>query len=494
MKNKKNSQKEKKHNLFLFILKMLALIIIVEIITYTVPNFFARSIIYGKYGNSFLVEIFIALFIFIVLCLSKNLYIFKEKKESLKNTLILGIVMLIIAVPNLLVGFTSTLSDNFNIYNIVSLLLFCISIGIYEEFLCRAWIQNEFLERFGNNRKEVLISIFTSSLIFGVMHFINILAGQSIPETIIQVIQATGAGIYLGSIYYRTKNIWGVIILHSFYDFSLLLSDVNLIKDCTSNPITGKLIPYYIVSTLIISVIYVLASIFILRKSKTNHLMKDEHNLTKEEAKKEKELESIIIIAMIAAYVCPIPNSENINEKDIQTCYEFNYLKMTADYEKHYPNYNSYDINYTKVEEIPKSTDSTLELITSTTKYSFTLQLQNDKAIFKNNNTSETIDLGYKNVKNVLIITNKDSYGLLIYTENDESTIYYSNYMNNNNLSNDKNYLKAIKESLKQYDVPNLSTIGYLTNRKTDYIYPFALSRRGEEIIIDEKNDLYILQ
>ena len=37
----------------------------------------------------------------------------------------------------------------------------------------------------------------------------------------------------MGLIYYKTKNIWSVIFLHGFWDFSLLLSDISPVQSTT---------------------------------------------------------------------------------------------------------------------------------------------------------------------------------------------------------------------------------------------------------------------
>lgn len=497
MEDKKGSKEKNKkdNNLIAFTIKMLILILIVEILSYTLPKFLTYSILYGKYGSNFIVEVFLALLILLVIAISKNFYIFSEKREKFLKTLVLGLPMLIFAIPNLFVGLSSIADfSNSTIYNIVSLALYCITIGIYEEFLCRGWIQNDFIERFGKNRKGVIICIILSAFIFGFMHIINIFAGQGIYETIMQIIQATACGIFLGSIYYRSKNIWALAFLHGFYDFSLLLSDANLIKDCTSNPITNKIALYYIVSTIIISIFYILASLILLRKSKINPLIKNEKKVDEKTLKNDSDKKVFLILAMVFIFFVPVPGADSITNEEIEVCYEFNEKKMSSEYEKHYPNYNSYDISHIRVLEAANPVDATLGSITKTEKFLFNVYITDNKVYLKNAYTSQVIDLGYENVENIVVVENGNVYGILIYTEDDESTIYYSNFMTKENLINDENYLTQVKDSFKEHPVPYLAGIGYLTSREQDYIYPFALSSNGKEFIIDAKNDLYIIE
>ena len=98
-----------------------------------------------------------------------------------------------------LIGSLSSL-NGFNLGNFINLLFLTIFIGIAEEFLCRGWLQNEFIERYGDTKRHIILSILFSSLIFGLIHLTNLMAGQDLLTTIIQVIQATSVGLLLGSI------------------------------------------------------------------------------------------------------------------------------------------------------------------------------------------------------------------------------------------------------------------------------------------------------
>lgn len=243
MKNKKN--------IFIYFIEMLLVFIIIDSVITVLPGFISNNIAYYKYGTELLLEVIYAALVLIVMLLFKNSYVFTAKKQKFFKSITLGFPMLIIAAISFL-GSLSSL-DGFNFGNFINLLLLTIFIGIAEEFLCRGWLQNEFIERYGDTKKHIILSIVFSSLIFGLIHLSNILAGQDLFTTIIQVIQATSAGLLLGSIYYKTKNIWAVIFLHGIYDFCLMLGDLNLIKDCTFNTPTNGIVLYNAFSTLILS-------------------------------------------------------------------------------------------------------------------------------------------------------------------------------------------------------------------------------------------------
>ena len=121
-------------------------------------------------------------------------------------------------------------SASSNVSGVINTAIFALLVGIYEEFLCRGWLLNEFLERYGETKKGVWISIIASGIIFGLIHFINV-SSNGFAGTVTQVLSASATGILFGFIYYRTKNIWACVFLHGFYDFCLMLADINYIKD-----------------------------------------------------------------------------------------------------------------------------------------------------------------------------------------------------------------------------------------------------------------------
>ncbi len=68
-----------------------------------------------------------------------------------------------------------------------------------------------FLEKYSSNKKEILISIIISGVVFGAVHLTNLLAGQDLLTTMMQFVQTTAIGILFGTVYYKTRNIWAMI-------------------------------------------------------------------------------------------------------------------------------------------------------------------------------------------------------------------------------------------------------------------------------------------
>lgn len=96
-------------------------------------------------------------------------------------------------------------------------------VGITEEFLFRGVISEFMLRKFGKTRKGVWLAVVLSGILFGCAHLINLTHSQPV-GVLTQVCITSFMGMAFVSIYYRTGNIWLVVFLHAFVDFSALLA------------------------------------------------------------------------------------------------------------------------------------------------------------------------------------------------------------------------------------------------------------------------------
>ena len=467
--------KKNKKSIFIYFLEMLIVFILIDGVITVLPSVISNNITYYKYGTELLLEVIYAALVLIVMILFKNSYVFTAKKQKFVKSITLGFPMLIIAAISLL-GSLSSL-DGFNFGNFINLLLLTIFIGIAEEFLCRGWLQNEFIERYGDTKKHIVLSLLFSSLIFGLIHFSNMLAGQDLFTTIVQVLQATSAGLLLGSIYYKTKNIWAVIFLHSIYDFCLMIGDLNLIKDCTFNTPTTGIVLYNTFSTLVLSAINIVGALLVLKR--TN--LKDG---TKVIDKNDKRLVSMLITLFV---VLMLPFQVFIDGyEDYQVCYEYNSKSVNYnDIETHYPYHNKYNINYTR--DVYVGENDKIE-----TKYSFEFFINNDGLLeIRNKNNNDFTVLNYKNIKLFEVIENFSSFLVVINSTDTETKIYYSNFFNKSSLSNTQSFLDEFKKSFKTYDLPYIKEIGYMTLINENYKYPLFISETMDKYIIDIDSNLY---
>lgn len=91
-------------------------------------------------------------------------------------------------------------------------------IGMSEDFLCRAVLAQTLLERYGNKKYGPVLAVLLSTLLFSVMHFLNIFSGGNPGQVLLQVLNAASAGIMLATVYFTTGNIWVPVILHALWD------------------------------------------------------------------------------------------------------------------------------------------------------------------------------------------------------------------------------------------------------------------------------------
>ena len=462
-------EKEKKKNIIVYFIEMSLTFMLVFFIWNMFVSIIPYAVDISKYSLSFLAEAFFALMVLIIMLLSKNGYVFTEKKVGFFKSLILGLPILIFSII-LLLGNLGTL-PSFDLFNTIGVLLFSMAVGVAEEFLCRGWLQNEFLERFSKNRGQVILSIVLSSLIFGFMHIGNIGAGQSIFDTLLQIAQATASGMFLGSVYYRSKNIWSVIFLHGFYDFSIMITEANVIKDCTTVYNDNSSMFFSIVASIIIMLFWIFGACINLRKSKIMPLVYGQEP-SDELKKKDKVVKIVLIILMFVVFfsLTAIPSSgETI-------CYSYK-EKELENIEVHYSTYEEFD------------------LVSSAKDAYFKVYRNDDGYItIKNIITNNEIILEYKNILSFTVIENPSSYGILIYDEDlSNLKVYYSRIFKNE-LTNDSKYIKSLKDTFISYDVPSISRVGYLTTKESLYKYPLIESMYDGYFMIDEVNELYLVR
>ena len=152
---------------------------------------------------------------------------------------------------------------------ILALIFMCITIGIYEEIIYRGVILSAAENYFGKKSADsVWKTVILSGILFGMFHFVN-LSGTNFIPVLNQAIQTVGIGIFLGAVYMRCRNLYSVIFLHAIYDIlvinKLFISDISLaeLMSQTNN----------FVATFILFAVYIVASMFLLRKSKMKEII-----------------------------------------------------------------------------------------------------------------------------------------------------------------------------------------------------------------------------
>lgn len=162
-----------------------------------------------------------------------NKHILTDRGTGIWNGLVISGALTIFIVFKLIVNANILLNSDRALLSKSKIIIFMVcmfvSAGIREEFIFRGVIMNKLLDSFEKkNTKAEMFALVVSSVIFGLVHFSNLIDGASLGGVISQVVSAGGTGFLFGAVYLRCKNIWTPIILHGLWDiFALMFSGVG---------------------------------------------------------------------------------------------------------------------------------------------------------------------------------------------------------------------------------------------------------------------------
>lgn len=103
-----------------------------------------------------------------------------------------------------------------------SMIVLALYAGINEEIIDRA-IPAALMMRNKPTKRRLLATVLLTSVLFGFGHILNALTGQNLVTSILQMIFATGAGLFYASIYLRTGSIIITIVIHALHDFLVFM-------------------------------------------------------------------------------------------------------------------------------------------------------------------------------------------------------------------------------------------------------------------------------
>ena len=152
---------------------------------------------------------------------------------------------------------------------VLSCTLKAVRAGVCEEIVLRGLFAGNMM-RVNNKPKDILMNAMIPSVVFGLVHFSNLIAGAGLYATISQVLYATGIGFFLCIAYFRSGTVIPVIIAHAFFDLCSFISmaietgvsnDVGVLADTSSAW-------EEVSSGLIVGAIYMAIGFFMYRKKK----------------------------------------------------------------------------------------------------------------------------------------------------------------------------------------------------------------------------------
>ena len=141
-------------------------------------------------------------------------YVIKCFSVFLIISLIQGILLLLGNIQS------SAVADN-PVMGLVNTFLFYISVGLFEELLFRAVINDAILYELRDRKNVFLIIAIVSSVVFGAIHTVDVDV-TSITAWALAVgktLETAVFGFALLILYWKTRNVWACGITHGLYDF-----------------------------------------------------------------------------------------------------------------------------------------------------------------------------------------------------------------------------------------------------------------------------------
>lgn len=145
---------------------------------------------------------------------------------------------------------------------ILTFMLNMILVGVAEELVFRGIIAQTLLERCGTARAGVWKACLVSGVLFGAAHLSNLI-GSAPFGVLMQCVFAASLGVMLAAIYFRTGNLWVTVFLHSAMDIAAMLIGGLYGTTSVAESVSG-----YDASRLMSVVVYLIPTLFLLRKKK----------------------------------------------------------------------------------------------------------------------------------------------------------------------------------------------------------------------------------
>ncbi|WP_035294366.1 CPBP family intramembrane glutamic endopeptidase [Clostridium sp. KNHs214] len=271
MKDKIDFLKEK-HTLVLCILIPAIYLTILKCTNWIIPF----STKFKGYGLQLMAECIGIILSLIIMHLVGKQYILKEKGTGILKGLFVGGFLVVICFLGTIFTLMNVIENGdanklLPLSQIAIFIATMIGIGISEEFIFRGTILNLLLDKFNKTPRGIYASIIISSVIFGAAHMTNVFSGVSIKSSFIQAVGAAVLGALIATIYLRTRNIWVVVILHAFMDFSSLIGSGLFGTNSVINQINS-----YSYVNFISYIIYLIPILVLLRKEKLLEIIENE--------------------------------------------------------------------------------------------------------------------------------------------------------------------------------------------------------------------------
>lgn len=166
-----------------------------------------------------LVPLALGILIYLIVKKRWNLYFFDRGLANTKHSLLL-ILPLVLIIAVIIIG-----NKGFNTSSLSDLILMFIMqifvVGFIEESFFRGFMLRLLLS------KGVTTAVWVTSILFGITHALQLLGGQSLEDTIIQIVYALLVGLMLSLLILNKITIWITILFHGLNNFSNFMGNVE---------------------------------------------------------------------------------------------------------------------------------------------------------------------------------------------------------------------------------------------------------------------------
>lgn len=200
--------------------------------------------------------------------------------------------------------------------------------GVSEEVFCRGFTVSNLMRIWKDKPNRIFLSVLVSGAAFGLLHAVNVIVTGDAFAAIIQVIYTAAIGIFYGAVFIRSRNVWGVILMHT-------LTDVSAFIAVFDGNVSGMDIAFCVVGSLI----FIALALYLIRPAKRAEIdalwedgwsFGDEDGKTHAGAKAAAVVSAVVVIAFAASigvmlyqskmgYDIPMfPTEEKTLDKDVQ--------------------------------------------------------------------------------------------------------------------------------------------------------------------------------
>lgn len=137
------------------------------------------------------------------------------------SLLLLALPIFVIAVNNF--PFVSFLAGDCRLDTDMTAVFYyaiiCLGVGFFEEMAFRGCAFMLLLEKRTRTKGQIFLAIFLSSVVFGLIHAFNIVAGANPLSVVLQIGYSALIGALCSVVLLLTRNIWLCVLFHALYNF-----------------------------------------------------------------------------------------------------------------------------------------------------------------------------------------------------------------------------------------------------------------------------------